>query len=80
MARSLENVISSVSDANRWKLDKEIDFEYRDVRGQMIPLHLGRIADSIVEWEGVVADQLGLSGADRSHIREKCSRKPQLQR
>ena len=78
--RSLENVLSSVPDANRWKLDREIDFEHRDVRGEVIPHHLGRIANSMTNWEGVIADLLGLSETDRSDIREKCPSKPQLQR
>ena len=80
MARSLENVLSSVPDANRWKLDREIDFEHRDARGQVIPHHLGRIADSMTDWEGAIADHLGLSETDRSDIREMYSSKPKLQR
>ena len=82
MARSLvlENVLSSVPDANRWKLDREIDFEHRDAKGQVIPHHLGRIANSMTNWEGVIADRLGLSETDRSDIKERCSSKPQLQR
>ena len=31
--------------------------------------HLGQIADSMYEWEGSVADQLGLSRADISAIK-----------
>lgn len=81
MARvGLEEVLSSVPSASRWKLDREIDFEYRDDRGQVIPLHLGRIAESMVDWEGVIADHLGLSEPDRSDIRDKNPREPKLQR
>ena len=80
MARSLEDVVSSVPDANRWKLDQEIDFEHRDTRGQVTPHHLGRIADSMADWEGVVADHLGLSEADRSDIRDKNPTHLKLQR
>ena len=80
MSRSLEDVLSSIPDANRWKLDQEIDFEHRDERGQVIPQHLGRISESMVDWEGVIADHLGLTEADRSDIREKNPSRPSLQR
>ena len=81
MARSLDDVVSSVPDANRWKLDQEIDFEHRDTLNQVIPEHLGRIANSImVDWETTVADYLGLTEADRSDIRKKNPREPKLQR
>ena len=80
MARSLHNVLSSVPDADRWKLDQEIDFENRDGRGHMIPQHLARIADSMVGEEGVVADFLGLSAADRMDVRETHPNKPNLQK
>ena len=79
--RSFDDVLSSVPDAVRWKLDQEIaDSEHRDARGQVIPQHLGRIAESMIDWEGVIADHLGLSEADRSNIREKNHNKPSLQR
>ena len=80
MSRSLEDVLSSIPDATRWKLDQEIDFEHRDERGQVIPQYLGRIAESMVDWEGVIADHLGLTEADRSVIREKNPSRPSLQR
>ena len=80
MAKSLHDVLSSVPDADRWKLDQEIDFENRNAIGQVIPQHLARIADSMVEWEGVVADHLGLSAADRMDVRETYPNKPGLQR
>ena len=79
MPRSLENVLSSVPDTNRWRLDQEIDFEHRDAKGQ-VPHHLGRIADSMTEWEGAIADNLGLSEPDRSDIKERNFREPKLQR
>ena len=99
MSRSLDAVLSSVPDANRWKLDREIDFEHRDERGQLIPRHLasnpgspesepgfeatrhlGKIAESMTDWEGVIADHLVLSEPDRSDIRDKYPRQPELQR
>lgn len=80
MARSIVEVLSSVPDTNHWKLDQEIDFEHRDDRGQVIPQHLGTIAESMIDWGGVIADHLGLSEADRSDIRERNLREPKLQR
>ena len=80
MARNLDDVVSSIPDVSRWKLDQEIDFEHRDIRGQVIPEHLGRIADSMVDWEGRIADLLGLSDVDRSDIRAKNLNKPKMQR
>jgi hypothetical protein len=80
MSRSLEAVLSSVPDANRWKLDREIDFEHRDDRGQLIPQHLGKIAESMTDWEGAIADHLGLSEPDRSDIRDKNPTQLKLQR
>ena len=79
MSRSLEAVLSSVPDVNRWKLDEEIDFEHRNKRDQPVSQHLGKIADSMEDWEGVIADHLGLSKSDRSDIK-KISRQPNLQR
>ena len=47
-------------------LDKEIDFCYEGV-----PKHLGRIADLMAEWEGPIADELGLTEADVASIKTK---------
>ena len=80
MARSLDEVMATVPRDNRWKLDEEIDFDHRDARNQVIPEHLGRIADSMTDWEGDIADHLGLSEPDRSDIRERNIREPKLQR
>ena len=78
--RSLQEVIATIPSAIRWKLDQEIDFENRNISGQMIPKHLGGIADSMTEWEGTVADCLGLSLPDRHDIKENNPNKPKLQR
>ena len=43
-----------------------LDAEHSDVS-----LHLGRIADTMYEWEGQVAEQLGLTQADVAAIRIK---------
>ena len=79
-ARTLSEIIASVPAAARWKLDQEIDFENRDIRGRVIPQHLGRIADVILDWQDVVADQLDLSIIDRKDIVERYRDKPKLQR
>ena len=70
--RSLLDILSSVPQANRWKLNKEIDFEHKASTG-VVSKHLGRIADSMTGWEGAVADNLDLTEADRSHIRKNHS-------
>ena len=41
--------------------------------------HLGQIAHSMYEWEGPVADNLGLHQADVAKIKEACSGKLELQ-
>ena len=79
-ARTLSDIIGSVPAAVRWKLDQEIDFEHRDGRGLIIPKHLGRIADVILDWQDVVADHLSLSDTDRNDIVERYRDKPKLQR
>ena len=76
MAKRLNKIIACVPSANHWKLDKEIDFENKNVRGQVIPKHLGRIAESMTDWEDV-ADDLELSIADRSDIKQSNSPKQQ---
>ena len=47
-------------------LDKEIDFCNNGV-----PRHLGQIADSMDEWEGGIAEELGLTKADVANIKTK---------
>ena len=78
--RSLADLIASIPKVNRWKLDKEIDFENRDLRGRTVPLHLGRIAADMTDWEDSIADNLGLTATDKADIMEKFHRKPSLQR
>lgn len=80
MAQTLKNILVSVPAAVRWKLDQEIDFEYRDIRGQVIPQHLSRIADVMLDWQDAVADCLGLSGSDRNDIAARHSNISRLQR
>jgi hypothetical protein len=41
--------------------------------------HLGRIADTMYEWEGPVADELGLTRADVAAIKVKHPKELKLQ-
>ena len=76
--RKMADLVASIPASNREKVDKEIDFENRkDIQGGTIPLHLGRIAAQMTDWEVTIADLLGLTDADRADIMEK---KPSLQR
>ena len=76
--KKMGELIASIPASNRGKLDKEIDFENRkDIQGSTIPLHLGRIAAQMTNWEDKIADLLGLTDADRDDIMAK---KPSLQR
>ena len=42
-----------------------------DSENDGVPLHLGQIADSMYEWEGPVAEQLGLTQVDVEAIKVK---------
>ena len=78
--KRLAELIASVPEINRWKLDKEIDFENKDIRNRLIPQHLGQIAAVMTNWEEDLAAPLGLTLADQSDIVERNYRKPGLQR
>ncbi|MCG8622465.1 MAG: hypothetical protein MJE68_10780 [Proteobacteria bacterium] len=41
--------------------------------------HLGQIADSMVEWEGLIADELKLTPADVADIKTKYPQRLKLQ-
>ena len=73
-------LIVSIPESSRWKVDREIDFENKDVQGRTIPQHLGRIAAQMIDWKGTISDNLGLAIVDRADIMEKYSQKPELQR
>ena len=47
-------------------LDQVVDYSSGGV-----PIHLGKIADSMSEWEGSIAEQLGLTPADVAAINTK---------
>ena len=76
----LADIIASVPLENQWKLDREIDFEHPSATGQIIPKHLGKISESMTNWEGAVADHLGLTVAERSDIHSRNIYKPAQQR
>ena len=44
-----------------------------------VPRHLGQIADTMYEWEGPVADSLGLHQTDVAEIKEAHPGKLKLQ-
>ena len=76
----LVDLTASIPEVNRWKCDREIDFENVDIRGRTVPLHLGQIASDMTDWEGAIADNLGLTEADKADIMDRFHRKPSLQR
>ena len=55
-------------------LDQVIDSDHGGVLK-----HLGQIADSMDEWEGAVAESLGLRPADVAEIKHKDPKKLKLQ-
>ena len=59
------NVIETLC-YNRQKLDQILDFKSGGVS-----THLGQIADVMYEWEGPIAEQLGLTRADVAAIKTK---------
>ena len=50
------------------KLSQPLDFETPGV-----PKHLGLIAEYLGEWDGRIADEMGLTTADVANIDKKCS-------
>ena len=56
-------------------LDQVVDYSSGGV-----PIHLGKIADSMSEWEGSIAEQLGLTSAEVAAIKTEHSSKLQLQK
>ena len=62
----LKTYCDRVPKENQWKLDKQIDFEHDGVQA-----HLGVIADAMDEWEGRVAEALGLDRVSISSIKAK---------
>ena len=56
------------------KLNQVLDFE-----NDGVPKHLGQIADAMHEWEGPIAEQLGLTKADVAAINTEHPGKLKLQ-
>ena len=52
---------------------------YYDISDEVIEKHLGQIAEVIVQWEGVVADELRLTSSDVAAILIKYPRSQNLQ-
>ena len=73
-------LIVSIPESSRWKVDREIDFENKGVLGGTIDKHLGRIAAQMIDWEGTIGDNLGLTRADKKDIMDRYPQKPELQR
>ena len=63
---SLKAYCDRVHEENQWKLEKQIDFEHGGIQA-----HLGAIADAMDEWEGPVAEALGLNTAAIAGIKAK---------
>ena len=62
------------SDLNNPWLDREIDGKNKGVLK-----HLGRIADTMAEWEGRISDELGLTKVDVEMIKTKHPNRLKLQ-
>ena len=58
-------IIKTQQDTSQ-RLDQVIDSENSGV-----PKHLGKIASSVYEWEGRVADELGLTDAEVADIKQE---------
>lgn len=72
---SLDEVLGAVPGHLKHKLDQILDSGHEDV-----PLHLGNIADNIPDWQGRVADNLGLTRVEVSDIKRRLKDEPELQR
>ena len=78
--RSLADILAYIPQRNQWKLDQEIDFEHKNNKGETVPKDLGRISESMTNWEGTIADNLGLTVTERKDIKESIPSNPNLQR
>ena len=65
---------NSIPLTNRGKLDSKVDAKHGGVQ-----IHLGEIANSMDEWEGSVADALGLTNVDVANIKGRHRDKLSLQ-
>ena len=78
----MADLIASIPASSRWKVDKDIDFENKQdiIQGGTVPLHIGRIAAQMINWEGTIGDNLGLTRVDIANVKEKYPQNPELQR
>ena len=72
---SIETAASTQSVAATTVQPKDVQLKVLDSENSIDPKHLGQIADVMCEWEGRVADELGLTDADVADIKEKCTGK-----
>lgn len=71
---TIDDLCDRLPEANRWMLDRKIDFEHGPV-----PKHLEKIASVMDEWEGGVAIALGLTKEDVAAIKTEHKEKLTLQ-
>ena len=64
---------------NRLYMCRNISDEPIDSESGGIPKYLGQIADFMYEWEGPIANELGLTSADIASIKTKYSDQLRLQ-
>ena len=70
----LQHCCDSIPEKNRHKLNKRLDFEHDGVQK-----HLGKIADSMDEWEGRVAEELMLTKVEIASIKTEYPLKLDMQ-
>ena len=61
------------------RMDSDIWNQELDAENGGVPLHIGQIADAMHEWEGQLAEELGLTDADVAEIKTECPKKLKLQ-
>ena len=64
----MQQSVGVLHNVGEWHLNAEVEW-----------MHLGRIANSIVEWEGPIAKSLSLTEADVAEIKTKHPRSLKLQ-
>ena len=69
---------TSIHSATARALQLQLD-DVLDLGSNGVPKHLGQIADSMYEWEGLIAEELGLTLADVTEIKKKHASEIKLQ-
>ena len=75
MAAELEEILSRVPEILQHKLDEKVDSKHAGVSKDV-----GYIASRFTEWDGRVADELGLTQVEISDIKKKSNGNPEQQR